>query len=237
MMSQGSRAAAGPGGEPPNRYALMEGPALGRAIRLLIVDDHPIVREGLVAVLEDEPGFVIAGTAGSAEEGLRLARGVQPDVVLLDLELPGMSGVEAIPQFIASGTGARVIVLTAYDTDDRVFGALQAGASGYLLKGATAAEIISAVRTVAAGGSALEPRVAARLVDAVRAPRRSASRLTDRERQVLRLVAEGLPNKQIAHALAITERTVKFHIASASRRLGAENRAQAAALAIRRGLL
>jgi DNA-binding NarL/FixJ family response regulator len=236
-VSQARRAPTDPDGERPGGYPLMEDHAISRPVRLLIVDDHPIVREGLVAVLEDEPGLVIAGTAGSAEEGLRLARQVQPDVVLLDLELPGMSGVEAIPQLVAEGIGARVIVLTAYDTDDRVFGALQAGASGYLLKGATATEIIRAVRAVAAGGSALEPRVAARLVDAVRAPHRSAGRLTDRERQVLRLVAEGLPNKQIARALGITERTVKFHIASASRRLGAENRAQAAALAIRRGLL
>jgi DNA-binding NarL/FixJ family response regulator len=207
------------------------------AIRILIVDDHPIVREGLIAVLEDEPGFSIAGTAASAEDGLQLAATVRPDVVLLDLELPGIDGVTAIPRFEEARPGAAVVVLTAYDSDDHVFGALKAGAKGYLLKGVPADEIARAVRTVAAGGSALDQRVAARLVAGVRAPRRGGRLLTERERGVLRLVADGLPNKQIARALNITERTVKFHIASASRKLEADNRAQAAALAIRRGLL
>ena len=209
----------------------------GQPIRVLIVDDHPIVREGLVAVLEDEADIAVAGTAGSAEEALRLAPGLQPAVVLLDLELPAMSGVEAISHFAAICPAARVVVLTAYHSDELVFGALRAGAKGYLLKGAPAAEIAHAIRTAHAGGSVLEPRVAARLVATVGAPRREATALSERERQVLRLVADGLPNKQIARALQIAERTVKFHIAAACRKLGADNRAQAAVLAIRRELL
>ena len=208
-----------------------------RPIRVLVVDDHPIVREGLVAVLEDEPDLTVVGAAGSAEEALTLARGERPDVVVLDLELPGMNGAEAIPRLAAESPATKVVVLTAYDTDERVFGALRAGAKGYLLKGAPADEIARAIRAVHAGGSALEPRVAARLVAEVRSPRRGAGVLSEREQQVLRLVAEGRPTKQIARALSITERTVKFHVASASRKLGADTRAQAAALAVRRGLL
>jgi len=204
-------------------------------IRILVVDDHPIVRQGLVAVLEDQEDFQIAGAAGSAEEAIELAGRQAPDVVLLDLELPGMDGVEAMPRLAAAAPGARVIVFTAYDTDERVMGAIKAGAKGYLLKGAAAEEIAHAIRGVHAGGSHLTPRVAAKVVAAVGAPRRTG--LTAREREVLRLVADGRSTKQIARSLSITERTVKFHIASVMNKLGADNRAQAVALATRRSLL
>jgi DNA-binding NarL/FixJ family response regulator len=206
-------------------------------IRVLVVDDHPIVRQGLVAVLGDEPDLEVVGSAGSAEEALALAERHRPDVALLDLELPGLGGVEAIPRFATASPDTAVLVFTAYNTDERVFGAIRSGAKGYLLKGAAAEEIARAVRVVYAGGSYLEPRVAAKLVADVRAPRRSRGALSERERSVLRLVAEGLPNKQIARALSITERTVKFHLASAFHKLGAENRAQAVAVASQRGLL
>jgi len=205
-------------------------------IRILVVDDHPIVRQGLVATLDDEPDFQVVGWAGSAEEALTLVRQVGPEIVLLDLELPGMSGIEAIPRLVEAAPNTRVLVFTAYDTDERVLGAIRSGAKGYLLKGSGVAEIASAIRTVASGGSALEPRVAAKLVAAVGAPR-GAGPLTGREREVLRLIAEGLPGKQIAQALSISERTVKFHTASLLRKLGADNRAQAVALAAQRGLL
>jgi DNA-binding NarL/FixJ family response regulator len=205
-------------------------------IRIVVVDDHPIVRQGLIGVLEDEAEFEVVGSAGSAEEALGLVEKLQPSVVLLDLELPGASGVDAIPRLLAASPATQVLVFTAYDADERVMGAIAAGAKGYLLKGATAAEVAQGVRTVASGGSALEPGVAARLVAAVRAPR-GASRLTGREREVLRLIAEGLPGKQIAQALSISERTVKFHTASLLRKLGADNRAQAVAVAAERGLL
>lgn len=205
-------------------------------IRVLIVDDHPVVREGLAAVLEDTKDIRVAGSVGSAEDALTSVAGGPPDVVLLDLELPGMNGVEAIPRLVAAAPAARIIVLTAYDTEERVLGALKAGAAGYLLKGAGAAEIVQAIRAVAAGGSYLTPRIAARVVAQVNAPRRAGT-LSDRERQVLRLVARGRANKQIARDLGITERTVKFHMTSIFNKLGADNRAQAIAIAAQRGLL
>jgi DNA-binding NarL/FixJ family response regulator len=205
-------------------------------IRVLIVDDHPVVREGLVAVLEDTKEVRVVGAVGSAEEALASMGTASPDVVLLDLELPGMSGVDAIPRLAASPSHPRVMVLTAYDTEERVLGALKAGAGGYVLKGATASEIVQAIRAVAGGGSYLTPRVAARVVAQVNAPRRSGT-LSERERQVLRLVARGRSNKQIARDLAITERTVKFHMTSIFNKLGADNRAQAIAVAADRGLL
>ena len=220
----------------PDRPVAAEGRDVpSRRIRILVVDDHPVVREGLVALLEDEPDFEIAGAAGSAEDGLALAARVRPDVVLLDLELPGMGGIDAIPRLAAAAPEARVLVLTAYETDDRILGAVRAGARGYLLKGATAAEIAQAIRAVHGGGSALAPRVATKVLTEVKAPRRLT--LSARERAVLRLVADGLSSKQIARRLSITERTVKFHIGSILNKLGAENRAQAVAKAAERGLL
>ena len=205
-------------------------------IRILVVDDHPIVRQGLVAALEDEADFEVIGSASSAEEALALARRLRPDLVLLDLELPGIGGVEAIPRLLEASPSTRILIFTAYDTDDRVLDAVRAGAGGYLLKGAAVAEIAAAIRTVAGGGTALAPSAAARLANAVRAPR-GAGPLTAREREVLRLIAHGLPGKQIAGALGITERTVKFHTAALIRKLGADNRAQAVAVAAQRGLL
>lgn len=218
----------------------------------MVVDDHPVVREGLVTVLGDEPDVDVVGSAGSAEEAIRLAGRERPDVILLDLELASPSarsgqaastsseqvldGVEAIPRLVAVSPETRVIVFTAYDIDERVFGAIRAGARGYLLKGASVNEIAQAIRVVQAGGSALEPRVAAKLMAEVRTPH-PATLLTGREQEVLRLVAQGLPNKQIARHLSISERTVKFHLTSVMRKLEADNRAQAVAQAAQRGLL
>ena len=205
-------------------------------IRIIVVDDHPIVRQGLVSALDDEPDFEIVGAAASAEDGLHLAEQLHPDVTLLDLELPGLSGLEAIPHVLAVSPATGILIFTAYDTDERVLAAIRAGARGYLLKGASISEIASAIRIVSAGGTALAPQVAAKLADAVRAPR-GAGPLSAREREVLRLVAQGLPSKQIAGELSITERTVKFHTAAVMRKLGADNRAQAVAIAAQRWLL
>jgi len=205
--------------------------------RPIVIDDHPVVREGLVAVLADEPDFEIVGWAGSAEDGLALAERARPEVILLDLELPGKHSVEAIPRLVQVAPGARVLVFTAYDTEEHVLGAIRAGANSYLLKGAPADEIARAVRAVHAGGSHLEARVAAKVVAEVSAPRHAPDALSGRERAVLRLVADGMPNKQIARSLGITERTVKFHLTSIFNKLGADNRAQAVALAAQRNLL
>jgi len=205
-------------------------------IRLVVVDDHPVVREGLVASLEDDPEFQVVGSAGSAEDALPLVTTQHPDVILLDLELPGVNGLEAIPALAAAHPASRILILTAYDTDERVLGAIRAGAKGYLLKGASLEEIARAIRAVHAGGSYLEPRIATKVL-AELGPRRRSAALSHREREVPRLVAGGRSNKQIARELGITERTVKFHVTSILNKLGADNRAQAVALAGRRGLL
>jgi DNA-binding NarL/FixJ family response regulator len=206
-------------------------------IRVIVVDDHPIVRQGLVGVLEDEADLDVVGAFGSAREALAHIGRLRPDVVLLDLEMPDMDGVEAIPSLMAGRPELGVLVFTAYDTEERVLGAIRAGARGYLLKGASSEEIARGVRIVSEGGSYLEPRVASRVMAEVQTPRRASSTLSEREREVLHLVAEGLPTKQIARSLSITERTVKFHVNSIFHKLGADNRAQAVALAAQRGLL
>lgn len=205
-------------------------------IRIVVVDDHPVVREGLVASLEDDPEFQVVGAAGSAEDALPLVAAQRPDLVLLDLELPGISGLKAIPAFAAASPASRILILTAYDTDERVLGAIRAGARGYLLKGASLDEIARAIRIVHGGESYLEPRIATKVLSQL-GPRTRPAALSARERDVLRRVAGGRSNKQIAHALGITERTVKFHVTSILNKLGADNRAQAVALAARRGLL
>jgi len=206
-------------------------------IRVLVVDDHPIVRQGLVSVLGDEADLEVVGEAGSGREAVARVQRLQPDVVLLDLEMPDLDGVSAIPQLLAVRPGLGIVVFTAYDTDERVLGAVRAGARGYLLKGASAEEIARGIRAVHDGGSYLESRMASKLISEVRSPRHGGSVLSARERQVLRLVADGLPTKQISVSLSITERTVKFHVNSILRKLGADNRAQAVALAAQRGLL
>jgi DNA-binding NarL/FixJ family response regulator len=204
-------------------------------IRVLIVDDHPIVREGVALILEREPDIRVVGAADGIEEGLRLAADRKPDVVVLDLKLPDAPESESVQRFATAGP--RLVVFTANDTDEVVLRAIREGARGYLLKGSPAAEIAAAIRTVHGGGSYLSPRIAAALVSDVVRPRGRTTLLSARERGVLRLVAAGLSNREIGQALAISERTVKFHVTSLLNKLGADNRAQAVALAARRGLL
>jgi DNA-binding NarL/FixJ family response regulator len=206
-------------------------------IRVMVVDDHPIVRQGLVSVLEDEDDLTVVGTASNGRGAVQLVDRLEPDVVLLDLEMPDLDGVEAIPLLLSARPSLAILVFTAYDTDERVLGAIRAGARGYLLKGASGEEIARGIRTVSAGGTYLEPRVASTLVAEVNSPHRSSAGLSEREREVLRLVADGLPTKQIARSLNISERTVKFHVNSILRKLDADNRAQAVAVASQRGLL
>ena len=206
-------------------------------IRILVVDDHPIVREGLVAVLEDLENFEVVGAAGSGAEAVALAERLRPDVALLDLEMPDVQGTETIVRLTQRVPETRILVFTAYAIEELVLDAIRAGAKGYLLKGATAEEIENAIRAVHGGASYLTPQVAAMVMAQVAAPKPARPLLTPRETEILRLIAEGHSSKQIAHALTIAEPTVKFHIRSLFNKLGADNRAQAVALALQQGLL
>ncbi|MGQ0603811.1 MAG: response regulator [Anaerolineales bacterium] len=206
-------------------------------IRLLLADDHPVVRDGLAAMLSTQPDFAVVGQAATGADAVRQAQLLQPDVIVLDLEMSELDGVEALRQIRAANPNARVIVFTAFDTDERIVAAIQAGASGYLLKGSPRDELFRAVRVVAEGGSLLHPVVATKLMNAVRTRGDDPEALTDREREVLQLVAQGESNKAIARALHITERTVKFHVSAILGKLGAGNRTEAARIAAKRRLV
>lgn len=208
-------------------------------IRIVVADDHPVVRDGLVAMLATQPDFEVVAEAGSGEEAVAAASRHAPDVVLLDLEMPEGDGVEAIRRLGAASPGARALVLTAFDTDDRIVGAIEAGAQGYLLKGSTRAEIFEAIRVVAGGGALIPPVVASRLLRRVRSATGAVDpdALTPREREVLGHLAEGLSNAELAGRLSIAERTVKFHVSQLLAKLGARNRTEAVHRARERGLL
>ncbi len=212
---------------------------MSETIGLLIVDDHPVVRDGLVAILGTQPDFAITGQAASGETALALFESLQPDVILLDLEMPGMDGVEVIRHLRALQPAVKIVVFTAFDTDERILSALQAGAKGYLLKGAPRSELFEAIRIVHRGGSLLQPVVASRLLNQLSETGDDAlaEELTPRESEVLQLLAQGKPNKEIAAELVITERTVKFHISSILAKLGATNRTEAVTIALQQGLV
>jgi DNA-binding NarL/FixJ family response regulator len=208
-------------------------------IRILVADDHPMLREGLVSVLSTQPDLEVIGEATDGSETVRLAERLEPDVILLDLEMPGLDGVAALEKLRDAGSGARTIVFTAYDTDERILGALRAGARGYLLKGASRTEIFDAIRTVHSGGSLLGPVVTTRLLEHVERgdEQERPNNLTPRELEVLALLTRGRKNSEIADTLFISERTVKFHVSSILGKLGAENRTEAVRVAVRRGLV
>ena len=214
---------------------------MSELIRILVADDHPIVRDGLVAVLATQRDFAVVGEAGSGAEAVRQVAALAPDVLLLDLAMPDGDGAETLRWLQEQGLRARVIVFTAFDTDERILTALRAGAQGYLLKGAPREEIFNAIRTVHAGGSLLTPVVASRLLRHVSgagaAQASPTAALTPRERQTLELLGHGLQNKEIAARLGVRERTVKFHIAALMRKLHAGNRTEVVARATQGGLL
>ncbi len=213
---------------------------MAETIRILIADDHPVVRDGLAAMLGTQPDFEVVATAGNGQEAVRLAAELKPDVVLLDLEMPELDGVEALARMRAASPVVRALVFTAFDTDERILGAVRAGAQGYLLKGAPRDELFRAVRVVSQGGSLLQPVVASKLLKRMANPAGAdppPARLTSREAEVLRLLAQGQANKEIAVALVISERTVKFHVSAILSKLGASNRTEAVRLAVQRGLV
>ncbi|PXY25298.1 DNA-binding response regulator [Prauserella sp. PE36] len=204
-------------------------------ISLLIVDDHPIVRDGLHGMFTREAGFEVLGEAGDGDQAVTLAERLRPDVVLMDLRMPGTGGVAAIAELARRGNPARVLVLTTYDTDSDVVPAIEAGATGYLLKDSPRDELFRAVRAAARGESVLSPAVASRLLGRVRAP--AEEPLSQREIEVLELVARGCTNKEAAKRLFISEATVKTHLLHLYAKLGVKDRAAAVAVGYQRGLL
>ncbi|WP_305786805.1 response regulator [Symbioplanes lichenis] len=198
-------------------------------IKLIVVDDHPVVRDGLRGMFAGEDRFEVLGEAADGAEALVVARAVDPDVVLMDLRMPGMDGVTAIKALRDQGSRARVLVLTTYDTDTDVLPAIRAGATGYLLKDTPRAELFRAVTAAHRGESVLSPAVAGRLMGELRAP--AASALSQRELEVLRLIAQGCSNREAARRLFISEATVKTHLLHAYAKLGVRDRAAAVAAA------
>ncbi|MBM7842616.1 response regulator [Herpetosiphon giganteus] len=205
-------------------------------IRMLVVDDHPVVREGLVAILSTQADFAVIGEASDGRQALALCQQLQPDLLLLDLELPELDGVAVLEQLDLAASELRVLVFTAFDTDERIIGAVRAGAQGYLLKGAPRDELFAAIRLIHAGGSTLHPLIASKLLRQVQRDT-SLVELTPREHEVLQELAQGFANKQIAYTLNITERTVKFHLNSIFQKLGAHNRTEAVSIAYERQLI
>lgn len=208
-------------------------------IRIVVADDHPIVRAGIVGLLDQAPGIEVVGEASDGAEAVELAASERPDLVLMDLRMPGVDGASATASIVAAGQGTRVLVLTTYETDDHILAAIEAGASGYLLKAAPQAEILAGIRAVAAGETVLAPTIAAKLVSRVRADAASVAppTLSPREREVLALVAAGRSNPEIARDLYIGEATVKTHLLHTFEKLGVNDRTRAVTRAMELGLL
>jgi len=215
------------------------------SVRIVVADDHEVVRGGFAALLGTQPDFTVVGTAADGAGAVRVCGEVNPDVVLMDVRMPGMDGIEATRQLAGSANrGPRVLILTTFDLDEYVFDALRAGASGFLLKDVTAERLFDAVRVVAAGEALLAPAVTRRLISEFtrlrpvarnRAP--ALSSLTPRETEVLKLVAEGLSNPEIAARLVVTEETVKTHVSRMLSKLGLRDRTQAVVTAYESGLV
>jgi DNA-binding NarL/FixJ family response regulator len=212
-------------------------------IRVILADDQPLIRAGLRMLIEQTPGIDVAGEAGTGAEAVRLARDTGPDVVVMDIRMPGMDGIEATQLITAGDTHARVLVLTTFDDDDYVYGALRAGASGFLVKDMALEDILTAIRVVAAGDAMIAPGVTRRLIrefaDHPRSGRKPSeiTGITDREREVLKLVGLGMSNAEIATALCITAGTAKTHVARLLAKLGARDRVQLVITAYETGLV
>jgi DNA-binding NarL/FixJ family response regulator len=215
-------------------------------VSIVVADDHEVVRAGFAALLDTQPDFTVLGTASDGSEAVRVCRELQPDVVLMDVRMPGLDGIEATRQLADAGErGPRVLILTTFDLDEYVFDALRAGASGFLLKDVTAERLFDAVRVVAAGEALLAPAITRRLISEFTRlrpvsgapPSAAVGALTPRETEVLRLVAEGLSNPEIAQRLVVTEETVKTHVSRILAKLGLRDRTQAVVAAYESGLV
>ena len=215
-------------------------------IRIVVADDHQVVRDGFAGLLDTQPDFAVVGTASDGAEAVRICRDLHPDVVLMDVRMPGMDGIEATRQLArVADVDARILILTTFDLDDYVYDALRAGASGFLLKDVTAERLFDAVRVIAAGDALLAPAVTRRLISefATQQPKPQTSStngiadLTPRETQVLRLLAEGLSNPEVAARLVVTEETVKTHVSRILSKLGLRDRTQAVVTAYESGLV
>jgi DNA-binding NarL/FixJ family response regulator len=214
------------------------------SIRVLIADDQALVRSGFRMILDARADLEVVGEAGDGREAVELAGRLTPDVVLMDIRMPGIDGLQATRQIAASGSATRIIVLTTYDADEFVFAALRAGASGFLLKDVRPGELADAIRVIARGDALLAPSVTRRLLDRYAntlpdpdTPHPDLDELTDREREVLHLIALALSNAEIATRLVLTEATVKTHVSSVLRKLGLRDRVQAVVLAYDTGLV
>lgn len=206
-------------------------------IRVIVADDHPIVRAGIVGLLSLDDGLKVVGEASNGAEAVELAHALHPDVVLMDLRMPRLTGAEATARITAELPEVRVLVLTTYESDDDILGAIEAGANGYLLKAAPQEEIVAGIRSVAGGDTVLAPSIAATLVTRMRAAPVQRPQLSPREVQVLRLVAAGNSNPAIAKALFIGEATVKTHLLHVFEKLGVSDRTRAVTFALELGLL
>lgn len=215
---------------------------MSKVIRIIVADDHPVVREGLVAILSTQVDFEVVAEADNGEALIAKARQFEPDVIMTDLEMPKTDGVEAIRIIHAEMPNIALIAFTAFDTDERIIGAVQAGAKGYLLKGAPRDEVFKAIRVVSTGGSLLEPTVASKLLQHMSGASNSTQhglheQLTEREMEVMKLLGTGMTNKAIGGELFITERTVKFYVSAILGKLNASNRTEAVTIAVQRGLI
>lgn len=212
---------------------------MSEQVRVLIVDDHAVVREGLRALITSEPGMEVIAEAVDGAEAVSKSRALNPDVILLDLLMPRKSGLEAIEEIKADNAQARILVLTSYADDDKVFPAIKAGALGYLLKDSSPQELLQAIRDTYQGESSLHPTIARKLIRELNRPSDlppTEEPLTEREVDVLKLVAQGLANNEIARTLSISERTARTHVSNILSKLHLANRTQAALYAIREGL-
>jgi len=206
-------------------------------IRILIADDHTILRQGLKLILGEDPAFTVVGEAANGEEAVAQTLKLAPDIVLMDVKMPGMDGIEAARRIRAAQPQVRILMLTVSDTDQDLFGALKAGARGYLLKNAEARQVLEALHRVSAGEAILPPTLAARVLDEFAAPPQGPEPLTGRETEIIRLIAQGLGNKEIAAALSLSENTVKTHVRHILDKLQLRSRAEAAAYAVQAGLV